>query len=111
VLGFSVLRSLLRRRHVRRWLRGGMLVICVLQGLTACGPGSTAEPRNGSAFSQVDSAGVLLSINRGAAAHASLGWTVEPEPDFVLGHEGSPAGLFHRIQGMRGNQGRRLAGS
>jgi hypothetical protein len=98
--------GLARPRHLRKEAPSGVLALCVLSWLMGCGPGSSLEPGGGPAFSRVDSTGVLLSINRGAAAQALPGWTVDSEPDLVLGRGGSPSDYFYRIQGMRGtNEG------
>ena len=82
---------------------GRLLALGILLALVACGPGSTPERRDDADFSRVDSAGVLLSITRRDVAHASLGWTVDSEPDLRLGRGDSPGEYFHRVQGMKGS--------
>jgi hypothetical protein len=78
---------------------GGFVALWVLPGVMACGGSSTPDARQGAGFSQVDSAGVLLSITSGEKASAPLGWTVASEPDLVLG--GHESDYFHQIQGLQ----------
>lgn len=71
--------------------------------MIGCGP-EAPEPEVRPDFSQFDSAGILLSISRNEMANAPLGWSVEPDPDLVLGRGDSASGYFHEIQGVRGTE-------
>lgn len=63
----------------------------------------TPDPAPGPDYFQLDSAGVRVSVSIAEVAHAALGWTVEPEPDLVLGRGDSAVDEFFNIQGLRGD--------
>jgi hypothetical protein len=83
---------------------GRIVGLCILAGLIGCGPGAP-EPETGPDFVQIDSAGVELSITRSEVAHTPLPWTVDPDPDLVVGEGRAPWDYLHQVQGLRGTAG------
>jgi len=77
-------------------------VLCATLAMVGCGS-DTRDPASGPDYFQLDSAGVRVSVSTAEVAHAALGWTVEPEPDLVLGGGASAADNFFNIQGLRGD--------
>lgn len=64
--------------------------------------GCTATEVTSSANSEVrDSAGVTIVTTPGEVARAPMPWSVTPEQDLEIGHEGAPEYEFDQIQGLR----------
>lgn len=87
-------------RRAAAWRRIAPLSCALPLVITACsGEGSGAGAV--ASFTERDSAGVAILVTPGPDAFAPLGWHVDTVPDLVLGHEDSPSGFFHHIQGMK----------
>lgn len=82
-----------------------------LIGLIACGPAgdSSAAGSSSADFTVRDSAGIVVAVTSGSAAHSALGWQVDTLPDLEIGVTGELSGdepaqrwyTFHRIGGVR----------
>lgn len=87
-----------------RWGRHRLALALMTISLSGCGaeaaPGPTAEVR--------DSAGILLTENRGALPEGGGGWSVASEPSLVLGSlAGAEENQLYRVRGaLKLNDGR-----
>jgi hypothetical protein len=79
--------------------------------LGACVPGGDSNGTGGAstAFTERDSAGIVIAVTLGSQARAALGWEVDTVPDLEIGVTGESSGdesavpwqQFHRIGGVR----------